>query len=68
MEISITVNSMRKTVEKNTSIYDFLSVNGLDPDLVVIEHNLSITVREDLEKIFLKENDTLEILRIVGGG
>ncbi len=68
MKIGITVNGVRKTVEKNSSIYDFLSVKELDPDLVVVEHNLSIAGRENLEKIFLKENDTLEILRIVGGG
>jgi len=36
--------------------------------LVGVEHNLTWVRREDWPKIMLKENDRLEIIRIMAGG
>ena len=68
MDIKITVNGKKTTVGKDSSISDFLSSKQLDPDRVVVEYNLDIINKDSLGNTMLKENDTLEILHIVGGG
>ncbi|MBW1894145.1 MAG: sulfur carrier protein ThiS [Deltaproteobacteria bacterium] len=64
----ITVNGKKEAIKENTQISDFLASKKLSPDKVVVEYNLDILNRENLENSVLKENDILEILRIVGGG
>lgn len=55
-------------MEDKTNIADFLKKNNINPVGVTIEHNLEIVNQENIAKIILKEGDTLEILRFVGGG
>jgi sulfur carrier protein len=68
MDIIITVNGKKESVKPNTRILDFLSSKKLNPDRVVVEYNLDVLKREDLEHCILEENDNLEVMRIVGGG
>lgn len=68
MSITITVNGKRETIQKNTRVSDFLATKKLDPDRIVVEYNLDILDRDSIETCTLKEQDSLEILRIVGGG
>ena len=68
MDITITVNGKQVTIKKNSRISDFLVLKKLSPDRVVIEYNLDIIDKDSLGDTTLKENDTLEILQIVGGG
>ena len=66
--MNITVNGKLETIERNITIGDFLKLKSLEPERVVVEHNLNIVERENLGDTVLTENDTLEILRFVGGG
>ena len=68
MNITITVNGKAATVKENSRISDFLALNNLSPDRVVVEYNFDIINKDSLGDTTLKENDTLEILQIVGGG
>ena len=68
MDIVITVNGKKESIKENTRILEFLSSKKLNPDQVVIEYNLDVLNRENLGHCILKENDNLEIMRIVGGG
>lgn len=68
MDIVITVNGKKESIKENTRILEFLSSKKLNPDQVVIEYNLDVLNRENLDHCTLKENDNLEIMRIVGGG
>ena len=45
-----------------------LTEEGFELDRVVVERNLEIVPLDDLEKVILKEGDTVEVLRFVGGG
>jgi len=68
MDIIITVNGKKESVKPNTRIMDYLSSKKLNPDRVVVEYNLDVLNRENMEHCILKENDNLEVMRIVGGG
>jgi sulfur carrier protein len=68
MDITITVNGKAVTIKENSRISDFLTLKKLSPDRVVVEYNLDIIDKDSLGDTILKENDTLEILQIVGGG
>lgn len=49
-------------------VMDYLRQTGFSPDVVVVERNLEIIPREDLDKVILQDGDSVEILRFVGGG
>jgi sulfur carrier protein len=66
--MKITVNGKLETVAPDITINDFLILKHLDPEKVVVEHNLNIVARENLGDVILTENDSLEVLRFVGGG
>ncbi|MDR3275221.1 MAG: sulfur carrier protein ThiS [Endomicrobium sp.] len=66
--ITVKVNGKEKKVKENTSIADFLQSNNIDPVGVTVEHNLEVINPTSISKIILKEGDTLEVLRFVGGG
>jgi sulfur carrier protein len=66
--MNIQLNGKRTTVPAATTVGDLVRKKDLDPAAVVVEHNLTILTATDLDQVTLKENDTLEILRFVGGG
>jgi sulfur carrier protein len=66
--ITVKVNGKGKKVKENVSIADFLQSNNIDLVGVTVEHNLEVIDPVSISKIVLKEGDTLEVLRFVGGG
>ncbi|MFZ5753121.1 MAG: sulfur carrier protein ThiS [Bacillota bacterium] len=66
--MQIRVNGSLETIPFSLSIKEYLLNKGLKPESVVIELNGQVVKREQWEKIVLKENDELEVLRFVGGG
>jgi thiamine biosynthesis protein ThiS len=66
--MKLTVNGEQTTLEREMSIADFLSSRSVSETLVGVEHNLTWVRREDWAKITLKENDRLEVIRIMAGG
>ncbi|MCR4442279.1 MAG: sulfur carrier protein ThiS [Peptococcaceae bacterium] len=66
--MEITVNGKRMPLPGGTALADFLADKENAPDGIVVELNQEIVKREKWTSITLKENDILEILRLVGGG
>jgi sulfur carrier protein len=66
--ITITVNGKQDTVGPGTSVGDYLVSKKIDPLVAVVEVNKSIVKKKDFDKTVLNSNDTVEILRFVGGG
>ena len=66
--MTILVNGKTEQIEEKASLLDFLISKSLDPEKVVVELNLDIIDKQNLKDTLLKENDSLEILRFVGGG
>lgn len=64
----IHVNGKAIVVPDVITMEELVRQKGLDPDNVVIEHNLSLIKRKDWSSMILKESDSIEILRFVGGG
>jgi thiamine biosynthesis protein ThiS len=66
--MDIQLNGQPTPVVAGITIGELIRQKNLDPATIVVEHNLTIITTADLDRIILKENDALEILRFVGGG
>ena len=66
--MEIRLNGQRMPVSEGASIGDLVRSKNLDPSAVVVEHNLAIVPSDDWDRVRLKADDVLEILRFVGGG
>lgn len=64
----IKLNGKELILEQEISLLEFLISRQIDPRLAIIEHNEQIIKNEDLANVIIKENDTLEVLRFIGGG
>jgi sulfur carrier protein len=64
----IMVNGKEETIPEPVRLKDFLDSKNIRAEGVVIELNREILEKQVLEDTIIKENDTLEILRLVGGG
>lgn len=62
------INGKVAEMSEGLTIAGLLGEKGLNPETVIIEHNLELVKRESWADIVLKENDQLEILSFVGGG
>lgn len=63
----VTVNGEQKDIA-GSNLYTFLKEEGYELSRVVIELNLDIIPKEELENITIKDEDVIEVLRFVGGG
>lgn len=64
----IKINGKDEAVEKEVSLLELITSKKLSVDKIVIEHNLRIVTKEELAKVFLRENDAVEIVSFVAGG
>jgi thiamine biosynthesis protein ThiS len=68
MQINVTVNGDRRSIARDLSVRQLLEVLGLQPQLVVVEHNREILDRTRYESTPVQEGDSLELVHFVGGG
>ena len=66
--IALTVNGKRWELAAETDLASFLNELQIDPRAVAVAHNGEIVPRDRYSTIRLREGDTLEIVRMVGGG
>lgn len=66
--LTITVNGDTRDIAGGSSLRDLLSTLGLDPQMVVVEHNRTIVRRPHLADTTLAEGDEVEVVHFVGGG
>ena len=66
--ISLRVNGKPVELEAQTPLLDYLARLGVDPRAVAVEHNGQIVERPAYAGVLLREGDTVEIVRMVGGG
>ncbi|MEG3072126.1 MAG: sulfur carrier protein ThiS [Peptococcaceae bacterium] len=64
----ITVNGKDEIVEKGMTVAKLIALKKINPSSVIIEYNQTLAKRKTWDNIILQENDSLEILRFVGGG
>lgn len=62
------VNGAMVFLDENQTLFDFLKTQGFNIDTIAVEHNGEIISREAYKQVLLDNEDTLEIVRFVGGG
>ena len=66
--ISLQINGKKVELEQPTRLLAYLDHLGVNPRAVAVEHNGTIVERSTYEAVVLREGDTVEIVRMVGGG
>jgi thiamine biosynthesis protein ThiS len=66
--ISLQINGKTVELEQATRLLVYLDQLGVNPGAVAVEHNGIIIERSEYEALVLQEGDTVEIVRMVGGG
>jgi sulfur carrier protein len=66
--ISLQINGKRVELERPTRLLAYLDQLGVNPRAVAVEHNGTIIERAGYDAVTLDQGDTVEIVRMVGGG
>lgn len=66
--MTITVNGETRTLPGPFTVADLLAALAVKPGAVAVERNLTIVDRARFAEETLCEGDTIEIIRMVGGG
>ena len=67
-EIEVKLNGQTRRVAAGRTIVELLTDLGLNPLLIVVEHNREILERDTYALTEVKAGDTLELVHFVGGG
>ena len=62
------LNGQKYITAYNPTILELIHYFGYNKSLLVVEYNQFICNKAEWNKIFIQENDTIEIVTIVGGG
>jgi sulfur carrier protein len=65
--MTIVINGERQETEAG-NILELVTMLGLTPKSLVVEHNQQIVRQENWEATALSDGDVLELLNFVGGG
>jgi len=66
--MKITLCGKSEEVENGMTVTELLQLKAIDPAAVVVEINLDIIEKGKYDDTRINENDTIEIVRFVGGG
>tara|TARA_Y100000768_G_C23622828_1_gene515860 strand:- start:366 stop:584 length:219 start_codon:yes stop_codon:yes gene_type:complete len=67
-KIKINLNGKILSLNKGTSVYKVIKNIKLQPNKIAIELNRKIINKKNMNKIFLKNKDKIEIVHFIGGG
>ena len=62
------LNGQKYVTDHNLTLLDLVQYFNYNTSLLVLEYNNLICKRKNWDKIFLQNNDKIEIVTIVGGG
>lgn len=62
------LNGQKYITSDNVTISDLIAYFDYNKSLLVVEYNQFICSKTQCDKIFIQENDKIEIVSIVGGG
>jgi len=66
--MEIRVNGELRQWDRSLTVRDLLEALGIGPAGVVVERNLKIVPRERMAEAMVEDGDSIEIIRLVGGG
>ena len=67
-KIKIIINGKKRLIKSKSSIKDVVRKLKIPLNKVAIELNFEIIDKKKISKIFLNQNDKLEIVHFIGGG
>jgi len=62
------LNGQKYISQNHFTIFDLLQYFDYNLSLLVVEYNNFICLKKNWKKIYIKNNDKIEIVTIVGGG
>jgi len=68
MKMEIQVNGEKRQWDASVTVGDLIEALGIRPGMVVVEKNLRIVPRNRMAEEMVQDGDSLEIIRLVGGG
>jgi thiamine biosynthesis protein ThiS len=66
--ISLTLNGKPRDLPGETALLDLLQQLGVDRRTIAVAHNGDVIPRDTYESVVLRDGDSLEVVRMVGGG
>ena len=66
--IALQINGKKVELDQPTPLLTYLDQLGVNQRAVAVEHNGVIIERADYASTTLRDGDTVEIVRMVGGG
>lgn len=66
--LTIFINGNPFNCLSSMSLFDILNYLDIDINLVIIEYNYSILDKQNFNSLYFKNNDSIEVISIVGGG
>lgn len=66
--LTIFINGEPFNCESSMSLLSVLLYLNFNINVIVVEYNKEILSKMDFDSTFLKNNDSLEVITIVGGG
>ncbi|MDR0399180.1 sulfur carrier protein ThiS [Candidatus Endomicrobiellum devescovinae] len=66
--ITIKLNGKDENVKEKFSLLKLLEDKKIVPDTVVVALNMNVVNQTELDKTFLSNGDSVEVLRFVAGG
>ena len=66
--MKIFVNGKEEIIDESVTVAGLIALKKLHPNALLVEYNYELIKKENWDHTALKENDRLEILRLVGGG
>lgn len=67
-KVKFTLNGQPEETAIKTSIHSLIVKYKFNPTLIIVEYNQQILKQEQYNRTFIKANDTIEIIRYIGGG
>ena len=67
-KIKINLNGKTLFLSKDTPLFKVIKKTKLQPNRIAIELNRKIINKKNMNKIFLKDKDKIEIVHFIGGG
>ncbi len=66
--MKVILNGKETDINDHMTIGSLLQSKGINPLMIVVEHNDQIPERKKWGSIVLKDNDHIEVIKIMGGG
>jgi sulfur carrier protein len=66
--MTLTINGESRDLDDATTLLNLLETFSLNPEATAVQLNDDILERESFPEVKLNDGDTLELIRIVGGG